>query len=263
LRPVRGPLINCLLRRYDQAIKTRKANVMSSNTFVSLLIGAALAAACAGAQASDFVFGEDFEGVPACAGTGFFLGVTPELRSTSLDSQVHYLAKLRACGTSGLNLLSQTDGPSGWTYAIDPPTLSPPADTIGIAEITVTVPTSGDTGAHFFHVAADSAGGPASSGAALDVSSVYVMHFAPDGTGSGPHVFPPSLAIKVGTTLRLFDDDTVTIHRIHGDGVLTHQQVDMTAGQYYDITPSMPGGGQLYCHSHGTGNGVTAVTVVP
>lgn len=228
-----------------------------------LIPAAAALAFSMAAVGGDFVFGEDFEGVPACSGTGYVLGVTPELRSTELDSQVHYFIKLRACGTSGLNLLSQTDGPAGWTYAIDPPMLSPPADSIRLAELTVTVPTSGDTGAHFFHVAADSAGGTASSGAALDVSNIYAIHFAPDGTGAGPHVFAPALTIKLGTTIRLFDDDTVAVHRIHGDGVLTHQAFDMPAGQYYDITPAMPGQGTLYCHDHGTGVGVTLVTVNP
>jgi hypothetical protein len=233
------------------------------NALRPILFAATASTFSIAASAGDFVFGEDFEGVPACSGTGFVLGVTPELRSAVLNSTVHYFIKLRACGTSGLNLLSQTDGPSTWSYAIDPPMLSPPFDTIGVAEVTVTVPTAGDTGAHFFHVAADSAGGTATSGAALDVSSIYAMHFAPDGTGTGPHVFPSSLTIKVGTTLRLFDDDTTAFHRIHGDGVLSHQASDMTVGQYYDITPSTAGTGNLYCHDHGTGVGLTFVTVNP
>lgn len=237
---------------------------MSSRVLLQIVLSSALfATGRVAAAAGDFIFGEDFEGVPACAGTGFVLGVTPELRNAELNSVQHYFIKLRACGTSGLNLLSQTDGPTTWSYAIDPPMLSPPTDSVRIAELTVTVPTSGETGAHFFHIAADNAGAPATSGAALDVSNIYVMHFAPDGTGAGQHVFPASLTIKVGTTLRLVDDDTTAYHRIHGDGVLQHQAMDMTAGQYYDTTPATSGFGNLYCHDHLQGVGVTAVTVNP
>jgi hypothetical protein len=35
------------------------------------------------ASAADFIFGEDFEGIPACAGTGFVIGATPGARSAA------------------------------------------------------------------------------------------------------------------------------------------------------------------------------------
>jgi len=70
---------------------------------------AALALSC-DAAAGDFIFGEDFEGVPACTGgTGFSIGATPPARTGSLGTQHRYLVKLHACNVSGTATLDKAE----------------------------------------------------------------------------------------------------------------------------------------------------------
>ena len=207
----------------------------------------------------DFVFGDDFEGVPAC-GTGFAILATPAARSTTLGTQMRYFIKTRACGNGGTVNLGETGAPASWATSIDPATQTIGSGATGVALMTVNVPTNGDAGLGTFDITAQNGVDVTHAGATLDVANEVLIHFAPDGTGSGLHAFPASLTLKVGAKIRLIDDDTTAVHRIHGDGVIPHQAFDMTAGQEYDVTPVL-GVGDFYCHDHFMAAGETQVTV--
>src|SRR4029453_6697016 len=101
-------------------------------------------ASAAGAPVSDFIFGDDLEGVPACTGTGFAIGATPEARSGSLGTQHRYFVKTRACNTSGVVTLGVSGGPTSWPKTLEPTSLTLPDGTVGVALLKVTVPTDAD-----------------------------------------------------------------------------------------------------------------------
>jgi plastocyanin len=77
---------------------------------------------------------------------------------------------------------------------------------------------------------------------------------------------PPVLQLKVGTTLRFLDADSVSSHRIHASGGngFDHQLLDMTQGEEYDIVPTLAGSTVyvINCHNH-PGSGDSLITVVP
>jgi hypothetical protein len=231
----------------------------------------ALASAAAmPAIAGDFVFGEDFEGVPACAGTGFVIGATPAAQTGSLGTQHHYLVKTRACGVSGAVTLGQSGAPASWTRTLDPNSLTLANDTVGVALLTVTVPTNADGGLGTFDLSATNNAVTVYGSATLDVANEWILHFAPDGTGADAslHQFPPSLTMKVGAKIRLISDDTTAYHIIHADGGggLVHQNTGgpgLSAGQEYDMTLTGPTStpGHIYCHSDP--GPATVVTVQP
>lgn len=224
----------------------------------------------AAAPPSDFIFGEDFEGIPDCAGTGFVIGATPEARSGSLGTQHDYFAKTRACGVSGTVTLGVSGGPASWTKTLDPTSMTLANGAVGVALLKVTVPTNADAGMGTFDLTATNNAVTVHGSATLTIANEWILHFAPDGTGSDGslHVFPPQLTIKVGATIRLISDDTTNYHLIHADGGggLIHQPTylpGLAAGEEYDMTLTAPTTltGHIYCHSHG--GPVTYVTVVP
>ena len=234
---------------------------------VALLLLALVSAAPV--AAGDFVFGEDFEGIPACAGSGFFIGATPGAQSGSLGTVHRYLVKTRACSASGTVTLGQSGGPASWVRTLDPGVLSIADGATGVALLTVTVPTNADAGQATLDLTATHSADTTNGSVSLNIANEWILHFAPDGTGSDAslHVFPPSLVIKVGATIRLVSDDTSATHVIHADGGggLAHQNVaaGLSAGQEYDMLLTAPTSatGHIYCHSHpGT---PTLVTVVP
>lgn len=221
---------------------------------------ATLAAVYAHATANDFVFGEDFEGVPAC-GTGIEVQATPQWHSMSLGTQSRYFVKARACGSSATVTFGAVSAPDPLNMSFDPPIATIGAGAIGVALLTVVVPTNGEVGVETIDIhayyAADAAQAP---WIGLDVANEVLIHFAPDGTGSGLHAFPASLTIRAGAKIRLIDDDTTAVHRVHGDGVIPTQASDMSAGQEYDVTPAQ-GVGDFYCLDHLVDAGKTQVTV--
>jgi len=233
-------------------------------------------AASAGAPAmatSDFVYGDDFESTFVCpAGpTPAITGaISPASISTSLGTQNRYLVKVYSCGFSGNVTLTPNGAPASWILAIDPPTKSLALNSTAVAQLTVTVPTDGDSGLHSVGVdAAASGANTAALSADLDVAKEYPIHFAPDGTDAGAHAFLPTyLTIKIGTKLRFISDDSTSLHAIHAQSVaagFSHQpDPGMAAGGEYDLTATGPVTNTLiYCHSHGTGVGAMYVTVVP
>lgn len=236
-----------------------------------ILAGVALAVSCH-AAAGDFIFGEDFEGVPACPGGNVFsIGATPPARTGSLGTQHRYFVKVRACNVSGAATLGQSGAPASWARTIDPGSLTLADGTIGVALLTVTVPTNADAGLGTFNLSATHNADQTFADVTLDIANEWILHFAPDGTGSvgTAHIFPTPLTIKVGAKIRLISDDTSDYHIIHADGAsgLVHQNVagpGLGAGQEYDLiptAPNSPSGGHIYCHSHP--GPATVVTVVP
>ena len=231
------------------------------------LLGASAPAIAAG----DFIYGDDYESAFVCpAGpTPAITGaISPATISTVLGTQNRYLVKVYSCGYSGTVTLTPNGAPASWTLAIDPPSKSLALNTVAVAQLTVTVPTDGDSGLHAVTVdAAASGANTVSLNANLDVAKEYAIHFAPDGTGFGTHAFLPAhLTVKVGTKLRFITDDSTGQHSIHADNGLPHQDTftHMTQGQEYDIIPPFTvDSAQVFCHSHPMGTGLMVVTVVP
>jgi len=237
-----------------------------------LRYAAALLASVAAAQAvaADFIFGEDFEGVPACSGTGFVIGATPAAQAGSLGTQHQYLVKTRACGVSGAVTLGQSGAPASWTRTLEPGSLTLANGSVGVALLTVTVPTNADAGLGTFDLSATNNAVTTYGSATLDIANEWILHFAPDGTGEDVslHQFPPSLIVKVGAKIRLISEDAATGHIIHADGGggLVHQNTGgpgVLPGQEYDMTLTAPTSltGHIYCHSHP--GPATLVTVQP
>ena len=194
------------------------------------------------AFAADFIFGDDFSSVlicPAGPQPAIAAAVGPSTQPTTLGTQKHYFVHVLSCGFAGNVALTQSGAPASWTVALDPANLSLATGHVGSSEMTVTVPSDGDAGLHTIDVAAAASGAntvPLS--ADLDVANEFLIHFAPDGTGTGTHAFyPTNLTVKVGAKLRYVDDDSATPHHGEdGSAGFTHQASDMSQGQEYDIT---------------------------
>ena len=165
------------------------------NHFDSVLVRARAIAIILGVCATpamatgDFVYGDDFESTFVCpagplpAITG---AMSPALINTSLGTQVRYLVKVYSCGYSGTVTLTPKGAPASWTLAMDPPSESLALNAVAVAQLTVTVPTDGDSGLHSISVdAAASGANTATLSADLDVAKEILIHFAPDGTGPG------------------------------------------------------------------------------
>ena len=122
----------------------------------------------------DFVYADDFESTFVCptgpmpAITG---AITPASISTSLGTQNLCLVKVYSCGLSGNVTLTPEGAPASWTLTIDPPSISVALNTVAVAQLTVSVPTDGDSGLH--SVAVEAAASGANTlllGANLDVA---------------------------------------------------------------------------------------------
>jgi len=252
----------------------------ASNRFDSFLacarIAAIVFAACATTPAlatGDFIYGDDYESsfvCPAGPTPAISGAMSPATISTALGTQNRYLVKVHSCGFSGNVTLTPYGAPASWTLTMDPPTISLALNAVAVALLTVSVPTDGDSGLHAVAVNASPSGANTIGlSADLDVAKEYPIHFAPDGTEYGAHVFLPTyLTIKIGTKLRYISDDTTSLHAIHAQSAaagFSHQpDPGMAAGAEYDLTATGPVTNTLiYCHSHGTGVGQMYVTVVP
>ena len=228
------------------------------------------------AVAADFISGDDFESAVVCPSgsqPAIAAVVSPSTQQTTLGTQKHYLVHVRSCGFAGSVALTPSGAPASWTVALDPPSLNLTTGSIGGSEMAVTVPSDGDAGLHTISMSAAASGAnTAALSADLNVANEYLIHFAPDGTGSGTHAFyPTDLTVKLGAKLRYIDDDATTGHRIHGENSgagFSHQASDMSQGQEYDITTLATVTRTLvYCHDHGDNLAVPGtymyVTVVP
>jgi len=230
--------------------------------------GLAACSTATSAFAADFIFGEDFEGVPACAADPFAVGATPSAQAGSLGTQHRYLVKVRSCATSGIVTLGVSGAPASWTTTLDPTSLALASGSVGVALFNVAVPTNADAGLASFDVSATNSATAYHGSATLDIANEWILHFAPDGTGSdlSRHIFPPTLSLKVGAKIRLISDDTTDHHIIHGDGGLPHQSVGglgLGAGEEFDMMINSPiAAGHIYCHSHAYPP-ITTVTAVP
>src|SRR4029079_5370461 len=87
------------------------------------------------ALGADFIFGEDFEGVPACNLTGLVVAATPAPLSARLGTQTRHLLKVRACGVSGTVTLGTGDIPVTWGASIDNATFNLADGQVGVAAL--------------------------------------------------------------------------------------------------------------------------------
>jgi len=120
------------------------------------LAAAALALPCH-AAAGDFVFGEDFDGVPYCPPipdlNQFAMLGTPTTRTGSLGSRQYFLVKLRGCGNvSGLIALSQDGAPASWAATLDPASPTLGVGAYGVSLLSVDVPANAATGSGTFNL---------------------------------------------------------------------------------------------------------------
>jgi hypothetical protein len=120
--------------------------------------------ACTSASATaagDFVYGDDFESAFVCpagpqpAITG---AMSPSSISTTLGTQNRYLVKVYSCGFSGTVTLTPNGAPASWTLAMDPPSTSLALNAVAVSQLTVTVPTDGESGLHAVTVDAAASG---------------------------------------------------------------------------------------------------------
>jgi len=239
---------------------------------IAAIVLAAFAASPAMAT-GDFIFGDDYESSFVCpAGpTPAITGViSPGSISTSLGTQNHYLVKVASCGYSGTVTLTPKGAPATWTLTMDPPSKTLALNGVAVAQLTVTVPTDGDSGLHSVTVdAAASGANTAAPSADLDVAKEFAIHFAPDGTGAGAHAFlPQNLTIRLGTKLRFISDDSTASHTIHAQnpaaGFYHESDPGISQGGEYDLTASdTVTNALIYCHSHLTAAGQMYITVVP
>jgi len=247
-------------------------DTFAARSLIAAIAFAAFAASPAMA-AGDFVFGDDYEStfvcpagpMPAITGT-----ISPASISTVLGTQNRYLVKVYSCGFSGTVTFTPNGAPASWTLTMDPPSKSLALNGVAVAQLTVSVPTDGDSGLHSIAVdAAASGANTAALSANLDVAKEYPIHFAPDGTGAGAHAFLPQyLTIRVGTKLRFISDDSTSQHTIHAEypaaGFFHEADPGIGPGGEYDLTASGTVTNTLiYCHSHLLGAGKMYVTVVP
>jgi hypothetical protein len=149
------------------------SDIQSAHARVAAIILAACASTPAMAS-GDFVFGDDFESTFVCpAGpTPAITGaMSPASISTSLGTQNRYLVKVYSCGFSGAVAFTPNGAPASWTLTMDPPSKSLALNAVAVAQLTVSVPTDGDSGQHLVAVdAAASGANTAALSAYLDVA---------------------------------------------------------------------------------------------
>ncbi len=208
-------------------------------------------------------------GSPDAAPPDFDLSVTTTTANTTLGTEVHYQIMVAGMhGMSGPIQITPTGIPPSWASTLTPSAITLDSTGVGTADLKVAIPTDAADLTATIGVSATglSVTHTAQSSAPLTVAKEVIVTI-PDGTNTGAHPFPARIDILLGTKLRIVDADTSTPHRVHSDATATdgfaHQPSDMTAGQEYDVTPTLGGGTQYrwYCHDHGTGTGVVNTVV--
>jgi hypothetical protein len=207
-------------------------------------------------------------GSPDAAPPDFTVSMTGTTTATTLGTEVHYMITLNAMhGMTGNVMLTPLGVPASWQPTITPAAVSLDASGPAMADLKVIIPTdaadlTGTPGV----TAVGAPGSHAASAVPLTVAKEVIVTIK-DGTGTSDHAFPSRIDILVGTKLRVMDADTAKPHRIHSDATaadgFAHQDNDMTAGQEYDVTPTVGGATSYrwYCHDHGQGTGVVNLVV--
>lgn len=227
-------------------------------------VAATLLMAALHASAADTVYLDGFDAGPTCASgqVGALLG--PAHEPIRLGESARYVLRTRSCGYAGALQFAADGAPAGWSFAFDPPSVSITPSALAFVDVGLTVASDGAAGALDASVHVAGAGVAATASSPLVVADEFVIPIAPD-TGSGDHHFPASLALRVGTQLRFVDADASTGHRIHFSSTIPgmpHQTMEMFAGQEYDVAATAIGSdNDVYCHDHGTSNGVMHLTV--
>ena len=208
-----------------------------------------------GTWAADFIQGDDFESAPDCNGVtapGIAVSASPAGRSVILGTQHRLLIKLRSCGYAGPVTLSVNGTAASWSTTLDPPMLALASNASAESALSIQIPTDGDAGAFVLQVSAQGSGTTGSASANLDVLKQVIVPFA-DGTGGGDHNFPAMLIVKLGTTVRFVNYDSTSVHQIHAaypNQGFPHGSSDIPFGGEFDVTPTVPGMYDYYCHDH-------------
>jgi plastocyanin len=233
---------------------------MSSNPVTSrhfFCCAAALASCFAfEAHAGDFIFGEDFDVTPSCTGItppAIVIATSPIERNSTLGTQNRYLIHIRSCGYTGTVTLTDDDVPVTWGALIDPATPTIQSGKAINALLSIAVPTEGEAIGASISLNASTNAMTTHGQVNLTIANEWIYTFV-DGTGSGDHHFPPTLRLKLGTKVRFIDQDTVTAHRVHANGItgsgFEHESSDLHAGGEYDQTPLIMDTYVLLCHDH-------------
>ena len=206
-------------------------------------------------------------GQPDAMPPDFAVDMTPTTAQTSLGTEVHYTITVTGLHhMAGTVALTATGVPASWQATITPASVDVAGDAPVTADLDLKIPTQATDLTGSPGVMASGAPGQHAASAALTVANEVIVQLK-DGIGTGDHALPTRIDINVGTKLRIMDLDTTTPHRIHSDATaadgFAHQDNEMSAGQEYDVTPTLGGGTQYrwYCHDHGEGVGVVNTVV--
>jgi hypothetical protein len=206
-------------------------------------------------------------GQPDAMPPDFAVEMTPPTQSTTLGTEVHYAITLTGLHhMAGTVMLTPTGVPASWQATITPSSVDLSGDLPVTADLDVKIPTQTSDLTASPGVSATATAGTHSASVAITVANEVIVQLK-DGIGTGDHQLPTRIDINVGTKLRIMDLDTSTLHRIHSDATaadgFAHQDNEMSAGQEYDVTPTLGGGTQYrwYCHDHGQGVGVVNTVV--
>lgn len=188
----------------------------------------------------------------------FSVTLSPPTISTTLGTTSHYTITVTSLGYAGDVALAPKNIPASWSAVIDTPTVNVAANGSIMADLAITVPSTGAATAATLGIDAVEGAQTRSGMANLAVANEFIVDIA-DGTSDGQHNFTTPINIKVGTKLRIRNRDTTAAHRIHGSTAgFPHQAEDMAFGAEYALTPPV-GAHPFYCHDHSIG--VSSATV--
>jgi plastocyanin len=188
---------------------------------------------------------------PDAAIADYIISVDPPTAGATLNTTTDFLVTVQSDHFAGPVTLAASGVPASWQVTFTPsPTVTLAVDGTALVTMTVIVPSNGAATAGVMAVNASAAPGARSANASLTVENLLVMSFAP-GTGGGPHDWPPSLDINVGTTVRFANDDS-TVHQVHSDngGAGFPHGDPLDPGDSADVTIDAEGELPYYCHEH-------------
>jgi len=195
----------------------------------------------------------------------FTIAIDPTSTATILGTTTHFTVTVSSIDHfAGDVQLEAINLPASWTAAFMPPSISLTADATQTADLAITIPTNGDSGTQTPGARGTAMSIVHDASTTLDVANEILIPFTENGIGTGPHSFPSSVTIRVGTTVRFYNYDT-TGHEVHSDGGpgFAHQSSPMGQGQEYDVAPTATGTYPWSCHLHGLAAGSSELIVQP
>jgi plastocyanin len=181
----------------------------------------------------------------------YLLSVDPLAASTTLNTTTAFTVSVESQHFAGPVSLTATGLPASWQVTFSPSaTVNLVEDGAVTVTMTVIVPSNGAATVGALAIGASAAPGARSAGASLTVDDVLVMAIAP-GTGDGPHAWPPTLDVNVGTTIRFSNGDSA-VHQVHSDngGAGFPHGDPLGPGDSAEVTITTDGELPYYCHEH-------------